>query len=102
VLESAAVPVPDEVRGEEVKAYVVLRDADLADDQALNEIIAGCQTQLARFKVPRYFSFRTELPKTASLKVAKESLRVSARKGTERTYDRVAGAWLGARADTTP
>jgi crotonobetaine/carnitine-CoA ligase len=94
VLESAAVPVPDEVRGEEVKAYVVLRDGGSADDAMVDQIVKGCQAQLARFKVPRYFSFRTELPKTASLKVAKQGLLASAREGTERTYDRVAGCWL--------
>jgi crotonobetaine/carnitine-CoA ligase len=95
VLESAAVPVPDDVRGEEVKAYVVLRDGGSGDAQVLEEIIQGCQAQLARFKVPRYFSFRSELPKTASLKVAKQGLLASARDGVERTYDRVAGCWLG-------
>lgn len=96
VLESAAVPVPDEQRGEEVKAYIVLREGSRANDQVLQEIIQGCQTQLARFKVPRYYSFRSELPKTASLKVAKQGLRESAREGFERTYDRVAGCWRGA------
>jgi crotonobetaine/carnitine-CoA ligase len=100
VLESAAVPVPDEVRGEEVKAYVVLRDAGSRGEEVLDEIIKGCQAQLARFKVPRYFSFRTELPKTPSLKVAKQPLLVSAREGTERTYDRIAGAWIGAGMET--
>jgi long-chain acyl-CoA synthetase len=102
VLESAAVPVPDEVRGEEVKAYLVLRDAGSGDDAVLDEIIQGCQAQLARFKVPRYFSFRAALPKTASLKVAKQGLLASAREGGERTYDRVAGCWLGADAETAP
>jgi crotonobetaine/carnitine-CoA ligase len=102
VLESAAVPVPDEVRGEEVKAYVVLRDVGRGHDEALEEIIKGCQVQLARFKVPRYFSFRTDLPKTASLKVAKQSLLASALDGAERTYDRVAGCWLGTGAEKAP
>ena len=100
VLESAVVPVPDEVRGEEVKAYVVLRDGTGADEKAmLEQIVSGCQAQLARFKVPRYFTFRSELPKTASLKVAKEGLHASARAGTERTYDRVAGGWIGQGAE---
>jgi len=94
------VPVPDEVRGEEVKAYVVLRDGTGADEKAmLEQIVSGCQAQLARFKVPRYFTFRSELPKTASLKVAKEGLHASARAGTERTYDRVAGGWIGQGAE---
>ncbi|RZI78279.1 MAG: AMP-binding protein [Variovorax sp.] len=95
VMESAAVPVPDETRGEEVKAYIVLKNADAPKDEIISEIVATCQAQLARFKVPRYFSFREVLPKTPSLKVAKQSLLVSAREATEPTYDRVAGCWLG-------
>ena len=102
VLESAAVPVPDAVRGEEVKAYLVLRDGGSGDDAVLDAIIRSCHAQLARFKVPRYFSFRTELPKTASLKVAKQGLLASAREGVERTYDRVAGCWVGTSVETTP
>jgi crotonobetaine/carnitine-CoA ligase len=101
VLESAAVPVPDEVRGEEVKAYVVLRDGSGGDANSLDEIIKGCQAQLAKFKVPRYFTFRTELPKTASLKVAKQGLLASAREVSERTYDRVAGTWIGTETEAT-
>jgi crotonobetaine/carnitine-CoA ligase len=96
VMESAAVPVPDETRGEEVKAYIVLKDADAHKDEVITEIVAACQAQLARFKVPRYYSFREALPKTPSLKVAKQTLLVSAREATELTYDRVAGRWLGA------
>lgn len=96
VMESAAVPVPDETRGEEVKAYIVLRDAHTPKDKVIAEIFEACQAQLARFKVPRYISFRDALPKTPSLKVAKQTLLVSAREGTELTYDRVAGCWLGA------
>jgi crotonobetaine/carnitine-CoA ligase len=101
VLESAAVPVPDDTRGEEVKAYIVLRDPQGSGDEVLEEIIKGCQAQLARFKVPRYFSFRTELPKTPSLKVAKQSLLESAREAKERTYDRVTGSWNGADLEKT-
>jgi crotonobetaine/carnitine-CoA ligase len=81
---------------------VVLRDGGSGDDEVLHEIIKGCQAQLARFKVPRYFSFRNELPKTASLKVAKQSLLASARAGGERTYDRVSGCWIDAGMETTP
>ena len=101
VLESAAVPVPDDIRGEEVKAYVVLRDAKNSGEDVLEEIIKGCHAQLARFKVPRYFSFRTELPKPPSLKVAKQPLVESAREARERTYDRVTGCWTGVDAEKT-
>ncbi len=95
VLESAVIGVPDELRGEEVKAFVVLKD-DIAPNQAiLDEIIATCVTQLASFKVPRYFSFRTQLPKTPSLKVAKQTLKTDAAHAAEPTFDRVHQRWTG-------
>ncbi|MNK94127.1 putative sulfoacetate--CoA ligase [compost metagenome] len=94
VSESAAVPVPDAIRGEEVKVFVVLRDGVPPDDTSLQNIIAGCQANLAKFKVPRYYSFIQELPKTASLKIAKATLRERAADLSERTYDNQAGQWL--------
>lgn len=94
--ESAAVPVPDAIRGEEVKAYIVLREGVPASDESLQRIIAGCQTNLAKFKVPRYYSFIEALPKTASLKIAKGALREQAADRKERTFDRQSGQWLDA------
>ncbi|SSW64757.1 Long-chain-fatty-acid--CoA ligase [Achromobacter veterisilvae] len=94
--ESAAVPVPDSIRGEEVKAYIVLREGVPASDESLQRIIAGCQTNLAKFKVPRYYSFIDALPKTASLKIAKGTLREQATDMKERTFDRQSGQWLDA------
>jgi crotonobetaine/carnitine-CoA ligase len=94
VLESAAVPVPDPTRGEEVKAYIVLNDGVAGSDAVLDEFIRHCRGQLAKFKVPRYYSFLSSLPKTPSLKVAKGVLRAEAQKGGEPTYDSVAQRWL--------
>ena len=94
VLESAAVAVPDETRGEEVKAYIVLDPGIAPSDAVLGDIIRRCQQQLAKFKVPRYYTFRASLPKTPSLKIAKRVLQAEARGLAEPTYDRVAGHWL--------
>jgi acyl-CoA synthetase (AMP-forming)/AMP-acid ligase II len=94
VLESAAVAVPDETRGEEVKAYIVLGPGTVPSDAVLGDIILQCQRQLAKFKVPRYYTFRAALPKTPSLKIAKQQLRSEAPAVSEPTYDRVAGRWL--------
>ena len=66
---AAVVGVADELRGQEVKAYVVL-DADVDFD----ELARFCATQLAYFKVPRYWVRREELPMTASERVAKTRL----------------------------
>ena len=97
VAESAVVPEPDEVRGEEVKAFVVLNNGMAASEHTLQQIIAACELHLAPFKVPRYYAFRSALPKTPSLKIAKQQLRLAGAvtASGERVYDRVAGRWLG-------
>lgn len=65
---AAVVGVPDEIRGEEVKAYVV------APGTAPDELDAWCRDRLAGFKVPRFWEFRDDLPLTASHRVAKALL----------------------------
>ncbi|SDS86234.1 AMP-binding protein [Actinoplanes derwentensis] len=64
---AAVAGVPDEMRGEEVKAYIV-------GDVAENDLRDWCTERLARFKVPRYWEFRAELPMTSSERVAKNLL----------------------------
>lgn len=98
VLESAAIGVPDEVRGEEVKAYLVLKEGVQPTEDVLHEVIAICTAQLARFKVPRYYSFRASLPKTPSLKIAKQVLKSEALRPEERTFDRIQQIWMGSPA----
>nr|WP_042191682.1 AMP-binding protein [Kibdelosporangium sp. MJ126-NF4]CEL20223.1 Long-chain-fatty-acid--CoA ligase [Kibdelosporangium sp. MJ126-NF4]CTQ97448.1 Long-chain-fatty-acid--CoA ligase (EC 6.2.1.3) [Kibdelosporangium sp. MJ126-NF4] len=65
---AAVIGVPDDIRGEEVKAFVV-------GDASEEELVSFCAQRLAAFKVPRYWEFRAELPLTASERVAKERLR---------------------------
>jgi long-chain acyl-CoA synthetase len=92
IVEAAAVPVPDETRGEEVKTYVVLQPGLSRDDLPPEQIIAHCEAGLARFKVPRYVEYVAELPKTASGKIAKHLLNgEGAARGA--CFDRVAGRW---------
>lgn len=91
IAEAAVVPVPDDFRGEEVKAIILL---DEATDEAPepDEIIAFAAGNLARFKVPRYIEFRTELPRTASGKIAKARLKSEA-DPLDGVYDGEALAW---------
>ncbi|MBV8652527.1 MAG: acyl--CoA ligase [Alphaproteobacteria bacterium] len=92
ILEAAAVPVPDETRGEEVKASIVLQQGETQETVPVERIIAHCEAGLARFKVPRYVEYLSELPKTASGKIAKHLLKGA---GDPRAgcYDRVEGRW---------
>ncbi|SFW62733.1 ATP-dependent acyl-CoA ligase [Amycolatopsis australiensis] len=86
---AAVVAVPDELRGEEIKAYVVC-DGERPDPASLVEF---CSEKLAYFKVPRFWAFADELPMTPSERVAKGELRKVAdpRAGS---WDAKAGAWL--------
>ncbi|MBU2112006.1 MAG: AMP-binding protein, partial [Actinobacteria bacterium] len=69
---AAVIGVPDEVRGEEVAAYVV------APGCSAEELSAWCAERLAPFKVPSVWRFRDDLPLTASLRVEKAALRAEA------------------------
>lgn len=88
------VPVKDEVRGEEIKAYIVLRAQKTDAAEVLPRLIEHCQRSLAAFKVPRYFAFVEALPKTVSEKVAKAQLIQQSQSLQQRSYDRVASAWI--------
>jgi acyl-CoA synthetase (AMP-forming)/AMP-acid ligase II len=92
VVEAAVVPVRDEVRGEEVKAFLRLRDGMRLDSALVGHIIAQCQQSLAPFKVPRYFTFRQLFPRTPSHKIAKNVLIAEAGKPGD-CFDRVTGDW---------
>lgn len=64
--------VPDDIKGEVPKAYIVLkRDAGATVD----EIIVHCREHLAAYKIPRQVQFVTDLPKTSTGKVMRRALR---------------------------
>ena len=84
------VPVPDDMRGEEVKAYVVLQDGADAD---MGDLIAHCDARLAYFKVPRYWTFRDDLPRTPSERIAKGQLKDETADLRIGAYDRSDEVW---------
>lgn len=71
VMEVAVVGVPDEKSGEVVKAFIVRKDPTLS----VEELNVFCRAQLTGYKVPRYFEFRKELPKTNVGKILRRALR---------------------------
>jgi fatty-acyl-CoA synthase len=71
ILEAAVVAKIDEKWGETPCAFITLRAAETLDEAA---VIAYCQENLARFKVPKHVLF-VELPKTSTGKVQKFALR---------------------------
>ena len=72
VKEAAVVGVPDEYRGETVKAFVSLKTGQSVTEQTL---IAFCKERMAAYKYPRRIEFVDELPKTASGKILRRELR---------------------------
>jgi long-chain acyl-CoA synthetase len=65
------VGVPDEYRGESVRAFVVLKEGVTATEE---ELILFCREHLAKYKVPDSVEFRTELPVSALGKVLRREL----------------------------
>ena len=101
VAEVAVVGVPDAFRGEEVKAYLKLKEGRAADQALLDSVIATAQAGLAAFKVPRFYAFVEDFPRTASLKISKPQLKARNADPRAGSYDRTFGAWIeGAKHET--
>jgi acyl-coenzyme A synthetase/AMP-(fatty) acid ligase len=77
VAEAAVVAAPDELRGEVVRAVVVLRDGFTPSDELATVLQEHVKTQTAPYKYPRIVDFAAELPKTASGKIQRAVLRAS-------------------------
>ncbi|MFY0634013.1 MAG: acyl-CoA synthetase [Vannielia sp.] len=73
VAECAAIGVPDETRGQVVKAFIVLKGA--AREGLEEDIQERVRSKLARHEYPRQIEFVTELPKTPAGKVNRKILR---------------------------
>ena len=72
VREAAVVGVPDEYRGETVKAFVSLKPGSEATP---DELIAFCKERMAAYKYPRSVELVDELPKTVTGKILRRELR---------------------------
>jgi len=71
VMEVGVAGIPDPVKGEVAKAWVVLKQGQQTTEQ---ELRAYCRERLAPYKVPARVEFRTELPKTMVGKVLRRVL----------------------------
>ena len=63
---------PDEIKGARVRAVVSLRDGQVATERELQEF---CREHLANYKVPKQVIFLDSLPRTATGKLDKKSIR---------------------------
>jgi len=76
VLEVGVAGVPDPVKGEVAKAWVVLKPGATATE---DEVRAYCRERLAPYKVPGRVEFRSELPKTMVGKILRRALAATER-----------------------
>lgn len=69
---AAVVGIPDDRLGEEVKAFIILKDGAAASE---SEIVEWCQQHMAAYKYPRHVQICETLPMTATGKILKRELR---------------------------
>ncbi|MBM3571482.1 MAG: AMP-binding protein, partial [Alphaproteobacteria bacterium] len=93
IMEAAVLPVPDELRGEEVKAYLLLAEGKCQGDCPPEAVFAHCEKLLARFKIPRYLEYVAEFPRTPSLKIKKSALLAAKPDLRMGCYDRQERRW---------
>ncbi len=72
IKEAVSLAVPHRSRGEVLKAYIVPKDGETV---TIPELVAFCKEKLANYKVPRFFEFRQELPKSKVGKILGRVLR---------------------------
>ncbi|SFA43637.1 fatty-acyl-CoA synthase [Parageobacillus thermantarcticus] len=76
ILDVQVVGVPDEKYGEEVMAWIILKDGETATADEIREF---CRGKISRHKIPRYIEFTNSFPMTASGKIQKFKLREMAK-----------------------
>jgi crotonobetaine/carnitine-CoA ligase len=93
IADVAVIPVPDDLRKEEVKACVILQPGLQPSDLPPQRITDYARQYLAAFKVPRYVEYMQEFPRTASGKVRKQELIAARPDQRTGSWDRVDGVW---------
>ncbi len=82
IAQVAVIGVPDELRGEAVKAFVVLNEGYRAEDELTSEIQHSVRSQLAAYEYPRHIEYIDELPLTTTGKVRRNELRARSMEGS--------------------
>jgi acyl-CoA synthetase (AMP-forming)/AMP-acid ligase II len=72
VEEAAVIGVPDEVMGEEIRAFVRLKKHTKTTEKVLQDF---CNSRIARYKVPKYIKFVEDIPHVAAGKIDRKLLR---------------------------
>lgn len=80
VEEVAVIGIPDQKRGEIIKAYIVAKEGEKPSERELREL---CEAQLSDYKRPSLYEFRNELPKNMEGQVIKRILKEESSKEKE-------------------
>jgi acetyl-CoA synthetase len=78
VLEAGVIGVPDDMIGQRVRAYIILRAGRQASDGLAEELTEWVRSKIAHFKVPKDILFVASLPRTATGKLRRNELREQA------------------------
>jgi len=75
VVEAGVVGVPHDVRGQVIKAFVVVKTEYNNNNHLVDDLMEHCKKELAHFQVPTFIEIVEDLPKTVSGKIRRTELR---------------------------
>jgi len=75
VMEAAVIGVPDDIIGQRVKAFLVLKPGHQPSDDLAEQVLKTVRSLIAPYKVPKEIEFVAELPRTVTGKIQRRALR---------------------------
>lgn len=93
VQAAAVIAVPDALRGEEVKAYIILKSGESQESVPPHSLQSFAAQKLAAFKLPRYIEYVDSFPMTPSERVAKHVLIAAKPDLRADSYDLIEQIW---------